>query len=344
MHSLEKIIYRLLHREIAETLISRVLVGVSGGPDSMALLHILAAMRPHCSLTLVAAYIDHGLRPGETPAEWACVRAAAADLQLDCTMVTVDAAAVAIAGKFSPEQAAREVRYRAFADLVHARQLDLVAVAHTADDQSEEVLLRLLRGGGRRALSGMRYRSGTLIRPLLGIRKAELMAYLAEKDIHFCHDSSNDDMRFLRNRIRHELLPLLEERYDSGIRRALLKTAANLGEDEDLLERLLAGSWEETVVIETPDMEGEPVCRLDRSRFRALHPALQRRLIEKLLWTMGTTTRYEHVMAVLAAGREGRPGSELHLSQGLRIEVSREQVLFSYPLGKGPWRGSLKEY
>lgn len=344
MHPLEQTIYRLLHREMPETLTSMVLVGVSGGPDSMALLHILAALRPQCRLTLVAAYIDHGLRPRETPAEWACVRTAAAGLQLDCTMVAVDAAAAAIAGKLSPEQAAREVRYRAFADLVHERQLDLVAVAHTADDQTEEVLLRLLRGGGRRALSGMRSRSGSLIRPLLGIRKAELMAYLAEKKISFCHDSSNDDMHFLRNRIRHELLPLLEERYDSGIRQALLKTAANLGEDEDLLERLVVDSWKETVTMETVGRREELVCLLDRARFRALHPALQRRVIEKLLWTIGTRSRYEHIMAVLAAGQEGRSGSELHLSQGLRVEVSREQLRFSYPRGKGPWRGCLQPH
>jgi tRNA(Ile)-lysidine synthase len=344
MHPLEQTIYRLLHREMPETLSSAILVGVSGGSDSMALLHILAALRPQCRLTLVAAYIDHGLRPRETPVEWACVQTAAARLQLDCAMVSVDTAVAAIAGKLSPEQAAREVRYRAFADLVHERQLDLVAVAHTADDQAEEVLLRLLRGGGRRALSGMRYCSGTLIRPLLAIRKAELMTYLAEKNISFCHDSSNDDLRFLRNRIRHELLPLLEDRYDSGIRRSLLKTAANLGEDEDLLERLLARSWGETVAMETAGKEEGPVCLLDRARFRALHPALQRRVIEKLLWSMGTTTRYEHIIAVQTAGREGRSGSELHLSRGLRVEVGREQLRFFYPRGKGSWRGSLQPH
>jgi tRNA(Ile)-lysidine synthase len=308
----------------------------------MALLHILAALRPQCSLTLLAAYIDHGLRPRETPAEWTCVRTAAARLQVDSVMVAVDAAATAAAGGFSLEQAAREVRYHAFANLVRERGLDLVAVAHTADDQAEEVLLRLLRGSGRRALSGMRCRSGNLIRPLLGIRKAELISYLAEKKISFCHDSSNDDPRFLRNRIRHELLPLLEDRYDPGIRRALLKTAANLSEDEDLLENLLAHSWEETVVLDEPGKEGQPVCYLKRDPFRALHPALQRRVIEKLLWAIGATARYEHIMAVLAASRDGRTGSELHLSRGLRVGVDREQLRFSYPQGQGPWRGRLR--
>lgn len=341
MHPLEQAVHRLLFSESPVAAAPRILLGVSGGPDSMALVHIMAALRPQCSLTLVAAYVDHGLRPRETPAEWACVRTAAARLQVDCVMVAVDAAATAAAGGLSLEQAAREVRYHAFAELVRERGLDLVAVAHTADDQVEEVLLRLLRGSGRRALSGMRRRSGNLIRPLLGTRKAELIAYLTEKKISFCHDSSNDDLRFLRNRIRHELLPLLEERYDPGIRRALLKTAANLSEDEDLLEGLLAHSWEETVVLGDPGKEGQPVCCLKRGPFRALHPALQRRVIEKLLWTIGATARYEHIMAVLAASREGRTGSELHLSRGLRVGVDREQLLFSYPQGQGPWRGRL---
>jgi len=239
MHPLEQAVHRLLYSETPVPTASGILVGVSGGPDSMALVHILAALRPQYSLTLVAAYIDHGLRPRETPAEWACIRTAAARLQVDCARIAVDAAATAAAGGLSLEHAAREVRYRAFGELVRERGLDLVAVAHTADDQAEEVLLRLLRGGGRRALSGMRCRSGNLIRPLLRTRKAELMAYLTEKKISFCHDSSNDDLRFLRNRIRHELLPLLEERYDPGIRRALLKTAAKLSEDKDLLKNLL---------------------------------------------------------------------------------------------------------
>jgi len=214
-------------------------------------------------------------------------------------------------------------------------------VAHTADDQVEEVLLRLFRGGGRKALGGMRPRAGNLIRPLLGIRKAQLLAYLDDKRIAYCHDSSNDDRRFLRNRIRLDLLPLLEAEYDPGIRSALLKTAANLGEDEDLLERLLAEHWDTVVGMLQTDASGHPACRLNRAAFRCLHPALQRRLLEKLLWALDATAHFRHILAVQEAARSGRTGSELHLGQGLRVGVSRAYLAFSYPQGKGPRRGRL---
>ncbi len=341
LHPLEHQIRQVILRESLLSQGNRVLLGVSGGADSMALLHILAALRSEFSLTLVAVYVDHGLRPGETPAEWVCVQEAASRLAIECARVTVDVHATADAGKLSLEHAARELRYQAFAELGKTWATDLLAVAHTADDQAEEVLLRLFRGGGRKALAGMRLRSGTLIRPLLDIHKAELLTYLSDKGIAHCLDSSNGDLRFLRNRIRLHLLPLLEEQYDPGIRRALLKTAANLREDEDLLELLLDRSWESVVAISQPGEGDGMVCRLRRAAFRQLHPALQRRLVEKLLWTLGNTAHYEQILAVLAAAISGRAGSELHLHQGLRVAVSRETLELSYPQGKGPWRGRL---
>lgn len=319
----------------------RLLVGVSGGADSMGLLHVLAVLGERFHLALVAAYIDHGLRPDETPAEWACVRTAADRLGIDCVRMAVDVHGVAAAGRLSLEHAAREARYRAFAELAGQWSTDMLAVAHTADDQAEEVLLRLFRGGGGRALAGMRPRVAHLIRPLLGVRKEEVLTYLADRNIGYCHDSSNDDRRFLRNRIRLDLLPLLEAEYDPGIRAALLKTAANLGEDENLLESLLAEQWEKVVDLSPPDGGGHPTCRLDRVAFRSLHPALQRRLLERLLWTLGTTARYRQILALLAAARTGRTGSELHLSRGLRVAVHRDHLLFSFPLGQGAWRGRL---
>ena len=339
MHPLEQRIAQTIRQERLLDSGCGVLAGVSGGADSLALLHILAALQDRLAIKLKALYVDHGLRPGETPAEWACVQENAQILQIECGRICVDVCGVAAQQGLSPEHAARTVRYQAFHDFAQRWQSGCIAVAHTADDQAEEILLRLFRGGGRKALSGMRKRSGHLIRPLLDVRKAELLAYLAEKGVRFCHDSSNEDRRFLRNRIRLDLLPLLEADYDSGIRQALLKTASNLRDDEDLLEALLGQHWDSVVV-----MQGCAPClgaQLDRASFQTLHPALQRRLIEKLLWHLGDTTGYEHIIAVLQAALRGRNGSELHLSRGLRVAVSRAHLDFSYPQGQGPWRGRL---
>lgn len=319
----------------------RLLVGVSGGADSMALLHVLAALQNTFSFMLVAAYIDHGLRPEETPGEWSCVHKAACGLGIESVCLAADVGALAAAGRLSLEHAAREARYRALAELAGQWSTDLLAVAHTADDQAEEILLRLFRGGGGKALAGMRMRVGHIIRPLLNVRKQEVLAYLTDQGIDYCFDSSNDDRRFLRNRVRLDLLPLLESAYDPGIRSALLKTAANLGEDEDLLESLLAEQWA-TVVKPRPSDGGEPrnLC-LDRAAFGRLHPSLQRRLLERLLWQLDTPARYRQILALLAAAVTGQTGSELHLSRGLRVAVQRDHLVFSFPKGQGPWRGRL---
>lgn len=338
-HPLEQTISGRL-REAAVAPGSRLVVGVSGGADSMALMHLLAALRPTLALTLNAVYIDHGLRPEETPREWACVQAAADRLGLERMRIAVDVPSAMAEGGLSLEETARTLRYRAFAEIARTWAADGLVVAHTADDQAEQVLLRLFRGGGGRALSGMRLRSGTLLRPLLCTDKVELLAYLHEHGIAYCHDSSNADPRFLRNRIRLELLPLLEQHYDPGIRHALRKTADNLAEDEDLLAELLA-EVRTRIVRCTEDDHGHPRCRIERAGFRQCHPALQRRLIEHLFWELGNTARHAQILAVLQAGRSGRTGSELHLGQGLRLQVEQAALILCYPRGKGPWRGRL---
>ena len=342
LHPLEYKIGKALAAEGLAISGQRLLVGVSAGADSMALLHLLAALSPQLGVQLVAAYVDHGLRPKETPLEWDRVREAARDLGWSADTVAVDVRGAVAEKGLSIEQAARELRYQAFAELARTWKTGILAVAHTADDQVEEVLLRLFRGGGRRALSGMRVRTGHIIRPLLGTRKQELLDYLKEKGIAFCFDSSNDDRHFLRNRIRLDLLPLLEKAYDPGIRQAMLKTAANLQQDEDLLESLLDACWSEVVDFSPAGNGEEPVARLDRLAFGRLHPALQRRLVEKLLWMLQNTAQYEQILSVRTLALQGQTGQELHLSKGLRVTSSRATLVFAYPRGRGAWRGHLQ--
>ncbi|MCI5160201.1 MAG: tRNA(Ile)-lysidine synthetase, partial [Candidatus Electrothrix sp. AUS1_2] len=223
---------------------------------------------------------------------------------------------------------------------------EYIAVAHTADDQAEEVLLRLLRGSGREGVAGMRMRSRDLLRPLLNIDKKKLLAWLAEEKIPFCFDSSNDDMRFLRNRVRHRLLPFLEEHFEAGIKKSLRKTADGLAADEDLLAALTAEAEKKTIKAirplpsENPDDDSLKL-RLERTPFCALHPALQRRVAERLLWRIGGRAGYDHILLVIRAAESGRTNSELHLGQGLRIGVFRDRLEFSYPAGRKAWRGRL---
>ncbi len=341
MHPLEQKIYRIIVDQELFDRDARLVIGVSGGPDSMALLHLLAALRPSFPCSPVAVYVDHGLRPGETPAECQAVEQAASILDLPFETICVDTEKCSRERGLSLEHAARELRYAALEEVVGRYRASRLAVAHTADDQVEEVLIRLLRGSGRCGLSGMRMRRGRVIRPLLTTPKADLLRYLQDRNIAFCQDSSNRDRRFLRNRIRLDLLPLLEREYDPGVRKALLKTAENLAEDEAFLDSQTADAWQRLVRPTNPVPTGEPGYLLERSGLCVLHPALQRRLVERLLWELGARPRYEHIIMVLTAARQGTIGSELHLSQGLRVEVQRDLLGFSYPRGRGSWRGRL---
>ncbi len=337
MHPLERAVGLQVQREGAPAFGESVVVGVSAGSDSMALLRIFAALAPGLSLRILAVYVNHGLRPAETPAELRHVFSVAGELGMEAKSVAVNTAAYAEENKYSREQAARELRYRALEKQRSAYGAEWIAVAHTADDQAEEVLLRLLRGSSRKALSGMRFRQGRLLRPLLHLGKSELQRYCRERGLSWCHDSSNDDLSFLRNRIRHNLLPQLEKEYDPGLRNALRKTAENLAWDEELLEELTQRMWQ--VLVPEPLAPLRMPLTIERKVFLSYHTALQRRFVERLLWAVGNTARYAAILKVVEAFTCGRTGSELHLNRGLRVQVGREEITFAYPRGKGPWRG-----
>jgi len=321
---------------------STLVLAVSGGPDSVGLLHVMAALRGKLGLDPVAVYVNHGLRPNEVQNEQRLVADLAQSLALRYISVSIDVRTFARQEKMSLEHAARDLRYEALREVASGFESAPIAVAHTADDQAEEILIRLIRGGGRKALSGMRRRNKDIIRPFLSIRKSDILQYLQEKKAAFCHDSSNSDMRFLRNRVRHRLLPYLEENFDSGIRGALCKTADTLAEDEALLDEMSERCLADVVVgamSRTHEMSQQLV--LDRRKLAAAPAALQRRVVEKLLWQIGGRAAYTHIVRIIAAAKSGRAGTEHHLSRGLRLGVQKQYLELQFPRGKGPWRGRL---
>ncbi len=218
---------------------NRILVGVSGGIDSMFLLTILHELE----LPLTAAVFNHGLRP-EASEECAFVQSFCADKDIPCISGKADVRAFAAEKSVGLEQAARELRYRFLFDSASAAQAAAVATAHHADDQAETVLLHLLRGTGLDGLSGIRpyslpnafSKTIPLIRPLLGITRAEIEKFAAESGMRFRQDSSNTDAAYTRNRIRLELIPLLKKDYNPQIVQALCRLAESTSADRDVLE------------------------------------------------------------------------------------------------------------
>jgi tRNA(Ile)-lysidine synthase len=202
----------------------RVLVAVSGGPDSTALLHGLRALAGRLGLEIEAATVDHGLR-AEAAKEAAAVAAWCQTLDVPCTCLRVD-----VKGRRGPhvswQDAARRARLEALDALAEARGCARVALGHTADDQAETVLFRILRGTGVAGLAGIPYRRGRLVRPLLDVRRGEVLRYLRRRGLSWIDDPSNADRRFARARIRHEWLPALA-RENPRVVEALLALAAD---------------------------------------------------------------------------------------------------------------------
>ncbi|HET9496911.1 MAG TPA: tRNA lysidine(34) synthetase TilS, partial [Candidatus Limnocylindria bacterium] len=216
-----------------------LVLAVSGGPDSMALLHGAAALSRSRGWQLVVAHLDHGLRP-DSAADATFVTEAADALGLTWRLRRTDVAAEAGARGFGIEEAGRAARY-AFLDAVAADlgSETLVATAHTADDQAETVLFNLARGTGQRGLRGMRTRRGRVVRPLLHARRADLRAALDGAGLPYRLDPTNDDLRRTRARIRGEVLPALEALNPAAVE-ALVRFASLAADDDALLDALAA--------------------------------------------------------------------------------------------------------
>ncbi|MEK7277332.1 MAG: tRNA lysidine(34) synthetase TilS, partial [Chloroflexota bacterium] len=253
-------------------------VGVSGGPDSLALLHLLIRLRPEYDLDLRAAHLHHGLRDSaDGDAEF--VSRIAKEWAVPCVVERADVAALARANRLSVEEAGRRARYSFFARLAAT-----VAVAHNADDQAETVLMHLLRGAGIGGLRGMLPKSSgqwavgsgqIVIRPLLATPRADIETYIAAHGLQPKVDSTNADTTFFRNRLRHELIPFLQT-YTPNIRDLLCRTADVAAGDYELLRGVIEKSWADTLAA----APGEAVT-FDLHRWRALPLALQRALLRE---------------------------------------------------------------
>jgi tRNA(Ile)-lysidine synthase len=201
-------------------------VALSGGPDSLALTAVAALMLPTTALI-----VDHGLQPGS-----AAVAAAAKKQAETLGCVEAQIICVEVDGEGGPEAAARDARYRALTEACHGRP---VLLAHTLDDQAETVLLGLGRGSGARSIAGMQPYDPPWCRPLLDVRREVTHSACAELGVSAWHDPHNADQRFTRSRLRHEVLPLLEEVLGGGVAAALARTATALRADTELIDSLI---------------------------------------------------------------------------------------------------------
>ncbi|MDA8414572.1 MAG: tRNA lysidine(34) synthetase TilS [Desulfobacteraceae bacterium] len=290
-----------------------LIIGLSGGADSTALLDLLATL-PAFPLCLVAAHLNHCLRGADADADEQFCRELAASYKIPFESRRVDVQAVAAAESLNLEDAGRRARISFFDDLMVTWQAAAVVLAHHADDQAETVLMRLLRGSGMTGLAGIPVRNGRgYIRPLLDISRREIEAYLVERHMSWREDSSNLDTSMLRNSIRHELLPLLEQ-YNPAIRNALATSAGILSQEDALLEALTMEAAGQVCCLS----ESSATC--DISLLKSHPIALQRRILRLMLSRLAGNLEHvthRHLENILQILDSGRPNLRLSLPQGL---------------------------
>lgn len=277
----------------------RVLVGVSGGPDSLALLHALLRLREELEIHVTAAHVHHGMRGADADADVLFLETLCAAWSIPLAVERWDVPALAARQKLSVEEAGREARYRSFKRLARERGCGKVATAHTADDQAETVLLNLFRGAGIDGLAGIPPRralgperdSPEVIRPLLGVWRRDVEAYCQAHGLEPREDPTNQDTRFRRSRVRHELFPLLAP-YDPQLKEHLVRLALQAREEGELMlpqaEALLQRAGRDgrsplSARLPFTARLVQPVLDLDARVIAAAPPALARRALRLAL-------------------------------------------------------------
>jgi tRNA(Ile)-lysidine synthase len=318
------------HRLLAPR--DRIVLAVSGGADSVALLGAMTTLAPAWKLSLSVAYLDHGLRP-ESAADAEFVSRLAGKRGVPAVIERQDVQRRCEREGWSLEDGARRIRYEFLLRTAAAQGAHTVALAHTADDQAETVLMRLLRGTGLmglRAIGPKRTLEGcSLIRPLLSLWRKDVLGYVARRGLSFREDASNADLRFTRNRIRHELLPLLERDYNPNVKAAMVQLAEQSGTDYAFLEAAAGRQWKRAV---KPAQGRSGDLTIAISAFLGQPPALQRQLLRRAIGSVKGEPgqlEYRHWLETERLFRERPVGTLLDLPGGVRLRREQRTVILA---------------
>jgi tRNA(Ile)-lysidine synthase len=306
----------------------RLIVGVSAGVDSMVLLHLFNAYREAFDLSLIVAYINHGLRPEESEKEAELVQKESERLGLPFEYGQFNVKEFQKLGGLSPQDAARRIRFHFFYDLLQKHHAQKIALGHNADDQVETVLLRLIRGSGLQGLKGiLPIREEKVIRPLLEVWRGEIEPFAIEKKIPFLLDSSNLKNDYLRNRIRLALIPLIEREYQPNFKEILMRTSSILREENDYLEKGAEEAYQKII------REERDALSFKFSEYQSLHQAIQWRVIKKILgriydWRMVMEEgEWSEAHKIYQKLHQSSPSFLLELTHGVWVEKRYDIVL-----------------
>jgi tRNA(Ile)-lysidine synthase len=301
----------------------RIVAAVSGGPDSMALLHMLSALSQEGKISVIAAHVNHGFRVDESAHELEVVKAYAEKLGVPCETVTFDLPSYIVETRLNRQAAAREKRYAFLHEIAQRHGASRIALAHHADDQAETVLMRVIRGTGLTGLAGILSKRSEknveLIRPMLRMKKSDILRYCDEQHVPYCIDSSNKERYYFRNIIRLDILPYLSQ-YNPQLSQSLQRLAEVAGAEDEWMEKQTEALFAQLVTL-SPDE-----CAVSSNDLYGLHVALQRRLIKLILSYLSKETEkisFEQIETMRLAAASGAPGT-WRMDAGAGIRCVRE--------------------
>jgi tRNA(Ile)-lysidine synthase len=312
-----------------------VVIGLSGGPDSVCLFHLLLSIAESKQLTLHPVHVNHGFRPGAAEQDQVFVEELTASNGISCRSFVYDCNRIAMEEKISGEEAGRRVRYESFAlvaDEIEKSGVDKehikIAVAHHLNDQVETVLFRLLRGTGTDGLAGMEYSRDngvgiSIIRPLLDVKREDIETYCQTHNLSPRIDLTNNQPLYTRNRIRLELIPYIKDHYNSNFEEAILRLCKIAGDDRAYLGKIAGLAFAELL------RNAEPFrCALDAAGLRELEPSIRSRVLFKALESIGLPVGvgYVHMEQAETLLTEGKTSSQMHFPGGVIMEITYDTV------------------
>jgi tRNA(Ile)-lysidine synthase len=331
MISIEKKILRIVRETISAHRMfdpgDLVLVAVSGGPDSIALVYLIHSLAAEFSLRPAIAHLNHCLRGSDSDRDAEFVAETARQLNLPIYAQSEDVRAFQQGHRLSLEEAARMVRYRFYDAVVTEHGFNKIALGHQSDDNAELVLMNLLRGSGPLGLSGIApVRGGKIVRPLIRLRRSELVDYLVEKKLTYVTDASNTDLRYMRNKIRHQLIPELQTDYNPRIIETLNRLGEILQAEDQWAAKALEPVFEQCVAFRTDDK-----INLSLPAFNPLAKAIKRRIVRTSILSIKKDLRritLVHVDAILGLLEKGRKPGRLNLPDGILVVTNGAELSF----------------
>ena len=305
-----------------------VLVGVSGGPDSVGLLHVLVTLASQFPLKLGVAHLNHSLRLQDSEDDAKFVESLAGEYGLPFHLHKADVRKYQLENRLSLEEAARHIRYAFFMDVATSNRFDKIALGHHCDDNAELVLMNLFRGSGPLGIAGIPpVRNGKIVRPFIKLRRTDIIEYLKLNKLKYVSDRSNLDQRHLRNRVRHHLIPLLETSYNPKIIATLNRLASIISAEEEWMDAAVKPHFHAAVLNTTKNTLSLAVSGLDGLPIAALRRII-RQAIAKIKGDLRRIT-FAHIDAVVRLLENGRADGNLDLPDQVRVQRHKDLLLIS---------------